>query len=82
MTDDHAEHVAEHLAFRFAPPKQIVRPVEPRWRRWWYRLTFRPMTVTIDVRAMLDEHVAAHQRMMDEMSGVPDVSRGNTRQDG
>lgn len=76
MFDDHETHLAEHLWFLPTPPTQMRVPVRPRWRRYWRQLTFRSTTELVDIRETLNAHIEAHQRMMDEMSGVSDVMRG------
>lgn len=75
LMDDHELHLAIHR-LSLLVPEQVRIPVRPWWRRWWRRATFRSGYVTYSPRKIMDDHIRAHEQMMDEISGISDISRG------
>lgn len=72
--DDHQAHLAAHIeGFRWLnAPRVVIVPVGPWWYRAWCRLRRRPPYRAIPVGQIIDEHIAAHERM----AGVHPVQRG------
>ena len=72
--DDHQEHLDAHLKWLPAPPEFYTphRSRRQKLKDWVLR---RPPQ-QLPVGPMLDAHIQAHQKMVDDVSGVHDVSRG------